>query len=277
MTESPFFSGHLIAIGGNEDRVNEMVVLNRVIKKIGKVNYKIAIITTASEMPEERGREYYQVFDRLGASEIAILNIKNKKQANDELFVKMLENSDCIFFAGGNQLRLTTIIMSTKVFNAIQDKLKAGALIAGTSAGAASFSDTMIYEGESKEGLFKGSVSSTPGFSFVKDIVFDTHFMNRGRIGRLMQIVTTTPNSIGVGLGENSGIILNGDGSTEVIGTGQVIIVDGSNIKHSNIRDIEPEEPIAVENIRIHSLVSGYGYDFKKRQFLSPQSLGNPP
>jgi len=277
MTENTFFSGHLIAIGGNEDRVNDMAVLNRVIEEIGKINYKIAVITTASEMPEERGKAYHQVFNALGASEIAILNIKNKEQANDELFVKMLENSDCIFFVGGDQLRLITIVMGTKVFNTIQSKLQAGALIAGTSAGAAAFSETMIYEGESKEGLFKGSVLSTPGFGFVKNIVFDTHFMNRGRVGRLMQIVTTTPNNIGVGLGENSGIILNGDGSTEVIGTGQVIIVDGSNIKHSNIRSIEPEEPIAVENIRIHSLVSGYGYDFKKRQFISPQSLGNPP
>ncbi|MDF1685110.1 MAG: cyanophycinase [Legionellaceae bacterium] len=272
MAKSHFFLGHLIAIGGNEDRVNDMIVLKRVIQEIKKANYKIAVITTASEMPEERGKAYYDVFTTLGAGEVTVLNIKEREQANDEKFIKMLENADCIFFVGGNQLRLTTIIMGTKVFGAIQDRLQAGALIAGTSAGAAVFSDTMIYEGKSKEGLFKGGVLCAPGFGFVKDIVFDTHFIDRGRIARLMQIVTANPDNFGIGLGENSGIILNGDGTTEVIGTGQIVVIDGHHLKHSNISNIGVGDAIAVEDIRIHSLVSGYGYDFKKHQFLLPHS-----
>jgi cyanophycinase len=160
----------------------------------------------------------------------------------------------------------------SKTLAAIQNRLESGALIAGTSAGAAVFSDTMIYEGESEEGLFKGRVFTTPGFGFVKNIIFDTHFMARGRIGRLVQIVTTNPTCIGVGIGEDSGVILKGDGMIEVIGTGQVIIVDGNDIAHSNIMDIKPGGPIAVENVRIHSLVNGYGYHFKKRRFLIPSS-----
>ena len=127
----------------------------------------------------------------------------------------------------------------------------------------------MIYEGKSEEGLFKGSVLTTSGFGFVKNIIFDTHFMARGRIGRLIQIITTNPTCIGVGIGEDSGVVLKGDGIAEVVGTGQVIIVDGSDIVHSNIMNIQPGEPIAVENVRIHSLVNGYGYDFEKRQFLT--------
>jgi cyanophycinase len=130
----------------------------------------------------------------------------------------------------------------------------------------------MIYEGSSEEGLFKGSVLSTPGFGFVKNIIFDTHFMSRGRIGRLVQIITTNPTCIGVGISENSGVILKGDGNAEVVGTGQVIIVDGRDIGHSNIMNIKPGEPISVENVRIHSLVSGYGYDFKNKIFLTPTS-----
>ncbi len=118
---------------------------------------------------------------------------------------------------------------------AIQNRLGAGAVVAGTSAGAAVFSDTMIYEGKSEEGLFKGKVLTTSGFGFVKNIIFDTHFMTRGRIGRLVQIVTTNPTCIGVGIGEDSGVVLKGDETVEVIGTGQVIIVDGSDIVHSNI------------------------------------------
>jgi len=181
-----------------------------------------------------------------------------------------LEDVDLIFLTGGDQLRLTTILGGSKVLQAIQNRLEAGALIAGTSAGAAVFSDTMIYEGKSEEGLFKGSVLTTSGFGFVEKIIFDTHFMARGRIGRLIQIITTNPTCIGVGIGENTGVILKGDGVVEVVGTGQVIIVDGCDIGHSNIMNIKPGEPITVENVRIHSLVNGYQYNLKKRQFLTP-------
>ncbi len=270
MKSKSISQGRLIAIGGNEDRVNELVVLRRVIQEVSEVDYKVVVITTASEEPEERGEEYRQAFNSLGAARIEILNISERVQANDDACVKPLEDVNLIFIAGGDQLRLTTILGGSKVLDAIQNRFAAGALIAGTSAGAAAFSSTMIYEGKSEEGLFKGRVLTTPGFGFVENIVFDTHFMDRGRIGRLMQIVTTNPTYTGVGIGEDSGVLLKGDGTVEVIGTGQVIIVDGSDIGHSNILDIEEGGGIAVENLRIHSLVSGYGYDFKQRRLLIP-------
>jgi cyanophycinase len=275
MALNPLFKGRLIAIGGNEDKANELLVLKRVVMEVGKRDYKVGVITTASEEPEQRGRDYHKIFTALGASEIVILGIKDRAQANDEKIVKRLEDADLIFLTGGDQLRLTTIIGGSRLFSVIHDRLESGALIAGTSAGAAVFSDTMIYEGKSEEGLFKGSVLTTPGFGFVEKIIFDTHFLARGRIGRLVQIVTTNPTCIGVGIGEDSGVVLKGDGIAEVIGTGQVIIVDGSDIGHSNIMDIKPGSPIAVENVRIHSLVNGYGYDFKNRQFLTPPALIN--
>jgi cyanophycinase len=270
MTSKPLFRGRLIAIGGNEDKANELVVLKRVIQEIGKSEYTVGVITTASIEPEQREKDYRQAFTTLGASRIEILNIRNRAQANDLSLVKTLDDIDLIFLVGGDQLRLTSILGGSKILEAIQMRLDAGALIAGTSAGAAVFSDTMIYEGKSEAGLVKGSVLTTSGFGFVKDIVFDTHFMSRGRFGRLVQIITTNPTIIGVGIGEDSGVILLGDGTVEVIGNGQVIIIDGSDIAHSNIMDIKPGQPIAVENVRIHSLVNGYRYDFKKRLFLTP-------
>lgn len=273
MTLKSYFKGSLIAIGGNEDKVNDLIVLKRVIQEIGKEKYKVAVITTASEEPVIRGQEYHDVFSNLGAAKIEILNIKKRSEANNKVFVQKLEDSDLIFITGGDQLRLTTIIGGSKILQTMNDRLEAGALIAGTSAGAAVFSDTMIYEGQSKEGLFKGQVFTTSGFGFVENIVFDTHFMARGRIGRLVQIVTTNPTCMGVGIGEDSGVVLKGDGTMEVIGTGQVIVVDGSDIIYSNIMDIEPKASIAVENIRIHSLVHGCGYDFKNRRFLPPSNL----
>ena len=270
MTLKSTFKGRLIAIGGNEDKENELIVLKRVVEEVGKANFKVSVITTASEEPKERGEEYRQLFTNLGASKVEILNIQQRSQANDKALVKKLENVDLIFIAGGDQLRLTTIIGGSKILCAMQSQLEAGTVIAGTSAGAAAFSDTMIYEGKSEEGLFKGKVFTTAGFGFVNNVVFDTHFMARGRIGRLMQIVATNPTCIGVGIGEDSGVVFNGSNFMEVIGTGQVIIVDGSDIVHSNIMNIEPEDSIAVENIRIHSLIHGYGFDFKKRLFLTP-------
>ena len=272
MAFNPYFLGRLIAIGGNEDKANELVVLKRVVQEVGKTDYKVGVITTASEDPELRGKDYHKVFTTLGASLVKILNIKERSQANDKQIAQSLEDVDLVFFTGGDQLRLTTIMGGSKVLQAIQNRLEAGALIAGTSAGAAVFSDTMIYEGKSAEGLFKGSVLTTSGFGFVEKIIFDTHFMARGRIGRLIQIVTTNPTCIGVGIGEDSAVVLKGDGVAEVVGTGQVIIVDGSDIGHSNIMNIKPGEPIAVENVRIHSIVNGYQYNFKKRQFLTPAS-----
>ena len=270
MASKPLFLGRLIAIGGNEDRVDKLVVLKRVVQEVGKTEYKVGVITTASEEPEQRGKEYHKVFTALGASGIELLNIETRAQANDSVLAKKLEDVDLIFFAGGDQLRLTTIVGGSKILDTIQKRLEAGALVAGTSAGAAAFSDTMIYEGKSEEGLLKGRVLTTSGFGFVENLVFDTHFMNRGRIGRLIQIVTTNPTCIGVGIGEDSGVVLKGNATVEIIGTRQVIIVDGSDIVHSNIIGIEPGEPIAVENIRIHSLVNGYGYNVKKRRFLIP-------
>jgi len=273
MTINSLFLGRLIAIGGNEDKADELIVLKRVVQEIGKTDYKVGVITTASEDPEQRGKDYHRVFTTLGAARIEIFNIKERVQANNRKSADTIADLDLIFFTGGDQLRLTTIMGGTRIFDAIQKHLVNGALIAGTSAGAAVFSDTMIYEGKSEDGLFKGSVLSTSGFGFVDKIIFDTHFMARGRIGRLIQIVTSNPTCIGVGIGEDSSIFLKGDGVAEVVGSGQVIIVDGCGIGVSNIMDIKPGEPIAVENVRIHSLVDGYGYNFKKRRFLTPLSL----
>ncbi len=221
MESKSFFHGRLIAIGGNEDKADELVVLKRVVKEVGKTKFKVGVITSASREPEQRGKDYRHVFTTLGASAIEILNIKKRGQANDNTLVKTIKNVDLIFLAGGDQLRLTSLLGGSKILDAIQNRLEAGALIAGTSAGAAVFSDTMIYEGKGEDGLFKGRVLTTSGFGFVKNIVFDTHFMARGRVGRLIQIVTTNPTCIGVGIGEDSGVILKGDGTVEVIGTGK--------------------------------------------------------
>ena len=120
MALEPFFRGRLIAIGGNEDKSDELIVLKRVVQEVGKTDYKVGIITTASEDPEQRGRNYRQVFTTLGASKIEILNIRERTQANDKKLAKTLENVDLIFLTGGDQLRLTSIIGGSRVLQSIQ-------------------------------------------------------------------------------------------------------------------------------------------------------------
>lgn len=273
MAGKALFQGRLIAIGGNEDKSEERLVLKRIVKEIGKADFSVGIVTTASEVPEQRAQDYAPVFKALGATEITILDIRNRSQANDLAIADRLNGLDLIFLTGGDQLRLTTILGGSKVLAALQNRLDAGALIAGTSAGAAVFSDTMIYGGSSAEGLMKGKVLTTAGFGLVEKIVFDTHFMARGRLGRLIQIVTTNPTCFGVGLGEDSGVVFTEREVMEVIGSGQVIIIEGSEIGHSNILDIPLGGPIAVEGVKFHSLVNGYGFDFKHRRFLSPSDI----
>ena len=162
MASKPFFKGRLIAIGGNEDKSDELVLLKRVVQEAGKTDYKLCVITAASEDPEQRGQDYRQVFTVLGASRIEILSIKERAQANDITLAKKLEDADLIFLTGGDQLRLTTIVGGTRIFEAIQNRLETGAIIAGTSAGAAVFSDTMIYEGQVKTGCSKEASSLHP-------------------------------------------------------------------------------------------------------------------
>lgn len=271
MKSKPLFKGRLIAIGGNEDKVNDLIVLKHVIQEIEKSDFKVGIITTASQSPTQLFEQYRQIFLSLGASTIEIFNIKTREQANNRELLKNLEKVDLIYLVGGDQLRLTSILGGSQSHRVIKKCLENGAVIAGTSAGAAVLSDTMIYDGKAEEGFVKGRVLTTSGFGFVKNIVFDTHFVSRGRIGRLIQLVTTNPTIIGIGIGDDSGVILRGEGIINVIGTGEVIIVDGSDIVHSNFMEIVSGWPIAVENIRIHSLVDGYGYDLERRLFLKPK------
>ncbi len=271
MKSGPILQSKLIAIGGSEDKRDDLFVLKRVVQEIQKKNFKVVIITTASKEPCEIGEDYYVAFKKLGATRIDILNIQKKAEANCKKNLKKLKNVDLIFFTGGDQLKLTETIEGTDLLDSIYNHFKSGVLIVGTSAGAVSFSEVMICGGKSREGLFKDKVFTSIGFNFVQNIIFDTHFMARGRMGRLMQTIIINSNCIGVGIGENSGIILSEDGTSEVIGTGQVILVDGHDIKSSNITNIETGESISFENIRVHSMINGDGYDFKKRIFLKKQ------
>ena len=277
--------GKLIAIGGNEDKGTEpepnfeqknnlnffqLQILSRIVSEMRhQKDSRIEIITTASSIPEEVGENYMHSFSRLGCTNMHVLDIRNREEAQKPENLERIRNCDGVLFSGGNQLRLSTIFGGTQILYTLHDRhhQEPEFVIAGTSAGAMAMSNTMIYQGSSGGALIKGEVKITTGLAFIKDVIIDSHFDKRGRFGRLAQAVASNPSCIGIGLGEDTGVLVTGNNHLEAIGSGLVIIVDGHNIHHSNIADLSDGSPISIENLVVHVMTKGNCYDLKNRKF----------
>lgn len=258
-------TGNLLIIGGNEDKHGECLILRKFIAMAGGREAKIAVITTATELPREVGDEYRSMFLELGAASASILYIGNREAANDRHQAGEIENASGIFFTGGDQLRLTSILGGSKVDIAIRDAYHRGTVIAGTSAGASVMSDTMIVEGDSSDTLKKSSVNMAHGMGLLEEVVIDQHFAQRGRINRLLAAVAQNPYVLGVGIDEDTALLVRSDASCEVYGSQTVTIVDGKHIIHSNISESKLYDPLVLTNVLIHVLPEGYGFDLKRR------------
>ena len=265
----------LVAIGGNEDKEKDLDVLKQIVLLTNKKEPYIELITTASNMPEETGVSYIAAFEKIGVKNVKIIDIRTREQTRNPEYVERLKNADVIFFTGGDQLRITSILGGTPVLETIKSRyFNEKCIIAGTSAGASAMSETMIYEGEICEALCKGKVQLTSGIGLVKNVVIDSHFIQRGRFCRLMDIVTTNPGTIGLGLGEDTGVVIRQGHLLESIGNGLTVIFDGQHIKYTNISDIQIGEAIAVENVCVHTLAKGHGYNLLTREFIAPSEMG---
>ena len=187
----------------------------------------------------------------------------------NEEYIERIRQCNAVMFSGGNQLRLSSIFGGTEFLQILLDRLneEEDFVIAGTSAGAMAMSNTMIYEGNATKAHLKGEVKITTGLGFIDDVIIDSHFEKRGRFGRLAQAVAANPSCIGIGLGEDTGMMISGN-SMEAIGSGLVIIVDGHDIRHSNIADIPDGCPISIENLKVHFCEKGNGYLLKERKFV---------
>lgn len=277
--------GKLLAIGGAEDKGTdlekgeihrnnlnffELGILRRIVEEVNGTASRIEVITTASMIPVEVGENYLSAFHKIGCDNIGVMNIRNRTDVNEPEYLERLRVCDAVMFSGGNQMRLTSTFGGTEAFNIIINRYRneEGFLVAGTSAGAMAMSNTMIYEGNATRAHLKGEVKITTGLSFMKDVIFDSHFEKRGRFGRLAQAVASNPSCIGVGLGEDTGMLITEGNRMEAIGSGLVIMVDGHDIRHSNIADIPDGNPISIENLKVHFCEKGNGYLVKERQFL---------
>ena len=272
-SRTPTVCGHIVAIGGAEDKTSELAILRRVFALAPQGNDEVAVIATASSIPEQLLPSYEAAFKRLGASRVHALNIQDRQQAADTDNVLRIQRSGVIFFTGGDQLRLTTVLGGSDTLRAVRERLREGAVVAGTSAGAAAMPSTMIYNGAAADALRKGAVNMTFGLGFVRGMVIDSHFLERGRFTRLMEVGASNPEQLGVGLGEDAAVIIHPDRILETIGPGHVIIIDSRDLASSNIAELEMGAPVAVENMILHAMVSGHGYDVDARRYLVAEEL----
>ncbi|MBI3521115.1 MAG: cyanophycinase [Bacteroidetes bacterium] len=281
--------GKLIIIGGSVDKGSfsntpenlpknlkffEKGILKRMIDESAKGNLsRIEIITTASSIPVEVGEEYIEAFKNLNVTTAAVLDIRTREEANDPKNIERLKNADIVMFTGGDQLRLTSIFGGTNFHHLLLERYEnEHFIISGTSAGAAASSNNMIYQGSSSEALLKGEVKITGGLGFINNVIIDTHFVQRGRIGRLMYACASNPVNIGIGLGEDTGLLITKGHNMEAIGSGLIILVDATNMRHTNITDVDMGEPVSIDNLTVHVMSYGDNFDLKTKH-LSLHSL----
>ena len=266
--------GILVAIGGNEDKRYELQILSTVLSLAKAQTKKIEIITTASLYPKEVCKEYYQAFSKDPNHKVGLMHISTRKQASDVHLLKRITAADIVFFTGGDQLRITSVMGGSLIEKEIQRKYRDElCVIAGSSAGAAVMSKTMIVGGDSSEALRKGTIGISTGMGLIDDVIIDTHFVERGRYSRLMEIVSMNPINTGIGLGEDAGIVVEDGCILRAIGSGITVILDAAHLKYTNVANIASDEAIAIENLVIHTMVQGYGYDLSRKKYLKPEDL----
>lgn len=259
-------SGDLIIIGGAEDKEGDKEILKKVCNSINKSSDLILIATIATEYPEEALNKYKKIFKNLGVKNIRGLNIKDRKDSEKEENINLIKCANLIFFTGGDQLRITSLIGGTSIYRELKLAIEKGCTIVGTSAGASVMSDVMVVEGEDEESPRKCALKMAQGLGFVKSIMIDQHFAQRGRIGRLLSGIAQNPEVLGVGIDEDTALIVKDDGRAEVLGSGAIYFLDASNITYSNVSEQNYNEILSMFNIKLHVLKEGDKFNLLNKQ-----------
>ncbi len=260
-------SGQLIIIGGAEDKEGECKILREFIRRAGGREAKIAVMTVATSLPGEIGLEYRDLFEKLGADVVDIVDTERREDASYSGNLEIIENATGVFFTGGDQARITEVLKDSEIDELLHQKFDRGLVIAGTSAGAAMMPDIMIVEGEGETNPRLDTVTLEPGMGFLSQVAIDQHFSQRGRLGRFISALIQQPAILGFGIDENTAIAVNGD-EIEVIGEGAVTIVDVANITHTNLNESLDDEALAICGAKLHILPNGYRFSLKQRDCL---------
>jgi cyanophycinase len=284
--------GKLVIIGGAVDlgsslNFNENInhphylkffergILKRIIIESAKGSDSVVeVITTASQIPEIVGIEYIKSFKQLQVENVNVIDVRSREDANKPEYLDRINKADVIMITGGDQLRLSAIFGGTPFLQILKRRyMEEDFLIAGTSAGAAAASTNMIYRGSSSEALVKGEVQITGGLGFLDSVIIDTHFVQRGRIGRLFYAVASNPGMLGIGLGEDAGLLITENNCMEAIGSGLTILVDGRYISETSIYAVEMGSPVSISDLRVHVMSIFDQYDLYNHKMIINKSV----
>ena len=275
--------GYLVAVGGAEDKgvdqgarsaksvdfFKEGILRNIAELASNKSKPHIEVVTTASSIPDEVAQQYKKAFMQLDGIECGHMKITTREEAENKKMIDRLKKCTCILLSGGSQLKLCSILGGTTFLSAMRERyINEHFVIAGTSAGAAAMSNTMISGGEEAKAYLKGKVDLSLGLGFLQEVIIDSHFDARGRFGRLVQAIAAQPGAVGIGLDEDTGVIVEKGNKLKAIGASSVVIVDGSGITYNNIVDIKDGTPLSVANLQINVLRSGDVFEINNRQFI---------
>ena len=263
--------GCLIIIGGHEDRdpASDRTILREVARHVN--GGKLVLATVASHRPEGYFEEYEKAFSDLDVGELVELYVEERSRAGDREKLAVLDDAQAVFFSGGDQLRITSQIGDTGIEAKVRTIYERGGVIAGTSAGASVMSETMLVKGSSKETHRIGDLHMSPGMGLVRDVIIDQHFAERGRMGRLLGAVAHNPRVLGLGIDEDTAVVVEGD-EFRVIGSGGVYVVDGTDVSYCNLAEARAECALSMHDVRVHVLSSGDGFDLKARKPLPPKN-----
>lgn len=265
MEEPP--KGFLIIIGGAEDKTGENEILREAPEMLSASDV-LTVLTTATEKPREAGLKYRDVFQGIGVRNVRVLDISSREQAGDPEACETIAKSKCVFFTGGDQLRITSILGGTRANDELRALYRSGGIVMGTSAGASAMTSTMVVQGSDNEPARKCTLKMAPGLGLLGGVMIDQHFDQRGRFGRLLCGIAENPDVLGIGIDEDTAIKLYPDQHFEVLGSNAVTILDGRTIQSSNVSELKPNELLAITGVTVHALPKGYGFTLKDRKVL---------
>jgi len=256
----------ILIIGGAEDKLNERHILRKFVEMSGGQEASILIVPVPSDFPLVTATLYRSLFENLGIKKISVLEATSRQEILKVNAKELLRDVTGVFLTGGDQMRLSSLIGGTEFLKELKVKVKKGIILAGSSAGAASMSSTMIVRGEPSVQPLKDSIRLCPGLGILKNIIIDQHFTQRARMTRLITAISYNPSNLGIGIDENTAIHIRKDGILEVIGAGTVTIIDGSNITYNTIAEVGEEEPFSVMGLQVNILSSGVRYNIFERK-----------
>jgi cyanophycinase len=266
MTKQP--KGTLIIIGGHEDKGKDedREILEFVAEEVKRLKGSLVLMTVASQLPEELIKEYTEVFNELGIERVKTIDVRVREDGHKQGNIDKIEKNSIIFFTGGDQLRITSQIGDSPLYQCMVDHFHRGVTIVGTSAGAAAMPETMLVAGPSDESAENSTLQMAPGLGLLPGVVIDSHFAERGRIGRLLGAVANNPKNLGIGIDEDTAIVVENGKFFRVMGSGAVYVIDGSTITASSLSETTAEGIISIYGVTLHVLADGDCFDFEKRR-----------